>query len=369
MKIRLYGQRNHLGVGIFFSELSDALKSIYYIGNKIEEIDPFNLDQLNTALSKANISDVNVWFWQHPAIQVAKGINICWAIFELEKLPESYLAYLNDYADLIWVPSLWAYEVLVTNGIDRKLIDVVPGGVNSNFFHPYLRKPPPIERAMPFKFLAIGKHEERKGFRQLLEAFKDTFQNSSEVLLLIKGDFHLKHQEKKDQLNDLIKSYGLKNVKTYWGDWTQDLMIGLYNYADAFIYPSRAEGWGLPLIEAVACGLPVATTFYSGQTEFLGPIRGKFLEIDYQLEKIVDAEFLSYWPPSKLGYGRWANPSVSSISKNLIAIQDNYANHVTLALQASEVIRACVTWECAANITLKSMQSRNILDMKYDVQG
>ncbi|MBU3605577.1 hypothetical protein IEN92_02265 [Polynucleobacter sp. MWH-Creno-3A4] len=125
----------------------------------------------------------------------------------------------------------------------------------------------------------------------------------------------------------------------------------------------------LTLYGSQACGLPVASTFYSGHTEFLKPIRGKFFEIDYQLEKILDAEFKSYWPPTNSDYGSWANPSIDSISKSLQAIMEGYKENVEVAMQASQIIRTHYTWERSADLALKSMHSMGILNFKYDIEG
>lgn len=369
MKIRLYGQRNNLGGGTFFSGLSDALRSIYYIGGLITEVNTSDTPTLRSEILGSQPDDINIWFWQCPAIDRAKGINIFWAIFESTRLPDWYLAYIKNHVNIVWAPSDWAYEVLIANGISPEMIDIVPGGVDINCFQPFLRKPYSAKSGTPFKFLTIGKYEERKGYPQLLEGFKNAFGDSEDVQLLIKGDFHLKHESKKEELTALIKSYGLRNVKTYWGDWTQDLLIGLYNYADSFVYPSRAEGWGLPLIEAIACGLPVTSTFYSGHTEFLKPIKGKFIEIESTLENINDVEFQGYWENNNTDYGVWAKPNSESITKNLLALKSNYETHAEAALQASKIIRTQFTWVKAAECALTSIQSRGILRLQYEVQG
>jgi len=47
-------------------------------------------------------------------------------------------------------------------------------------------------------------------------------------------------------------------------------LIDLYNMADCFVLPSQVEGFGLPLVEAMACGLPVAHTNYGAGAEVIG---------------------------------------------------------------------------------------------------
>ena len=45
----------------------------------------------------------------------------------------------------------------------------------------------------------------------------------------------------------------------------------LYRSSDCFVLPTRGEGWGLPIIEAMACGVPVIATSWSAQCDFMTP--------------------------------------------------------------------------------------------------
>ena len=55
------------------------------------------------------------------------------------------------------------------------------------------------------------------------------------------------------------------------GVLTGDELAALYRLADAFVFPSLKEGWGLVLLEAIASGLPVITSNQPPFTEFLSP--------------------------------------------------------------------------------------------------
>merc|ERR1719384_438608 len=78
-----------------------------------------------------------------------------------------------------------------------------------------------------------------------------------------------------------------------------DKMPGLYGSVDAFVLATHGEGWGLPLGEAMAAGLPVIATGWGGQTEFMDK-RSSIL-VDFKLEK------------SSSEGDEWAIPDVNSL--------------------------------------------------------
>ena len=366
MKIRLLGQRNRLGVGVVFAGFADAMKRMFWIQKCIEEVDITKPESMVAAASASQPADINIWLSPPPADHSFRGTQVTWVIFESDRLPPSYVADIRQNVDLIWTPSAWAKGVLIENGVEPGKIDVVPWGVDSSLFHPYLRAQ---SRAtpVPFRFLMLGKYEERKGYRQLLAGFREAFGNSEEVVLIIKGDYFLNHQPKKDHLSGLIASFELKNVKPFWGVWNTESLIALYNYAHAFVFPSRAEAWGFPLLEAIATGLPAITTCYSGHTEFIEPISHAVLKIDHAIEAIDDPEFMDCWPSDSGDYGNWANPSVASIARNLIEMRENYHKYSDLSRDASELVRQRFDWSNSASHALRSLLRRDLLRIDAEV--
>jgi glycosyltransferase involved in cell wall biosynthesis len=127
----------------------------------------------------------------------------------------------------------------------------------------------------------------------------------------------------------------------------------LYNNYDAMVFPSRAEGWGLPLIEAIACGLPVISTYYSGHTEYLSAINGQFVRLDHQLHPITCCEFLRHW---KSG-GQWAVSSAEEIAAKLVFLKENYGSFQKQAMAASQTIRDHFSWRHAAEQAVSSLRS------------
>jgi glycosyltransferase involved in cell wall biosynthesis len=363
MKIRLFGQRNILGGGVHYSNFSDALKKIHYIGDLIESIDVKSPIEFDRGLQTSRDSDVNIWFWQHPEIEHFKGVNVVWAVFESNKLPNYLIEYYQKYAKLLWVPSQWGKEVLINNGIDETMIEVVPEGVDANQYQPYLRNS--IDKTgEPFRFLSIGKFEERKGYRELLQAFRLAFDNSPEVELVIKADYFLDPENKKQQCIQLINELGLTNVKLIWGELTTVQLFELYNFADVYVTATRAEGWGLPIIEAAATGLPIIAPFYSGHTEFLKNIASSVLKIGYELDQIDDPEFMKFWPSSNNEYGRWATVDMSSLNNQLILSKETFQVLKLRAYSNSLKIRQEFAWTNVANLAIDSLVRTNILYLK-----
>ena len=356
MKIRLFGQRNILGGGVHYSNFSDALKKIHYIGDLVENIYVIDPAEFGKGVQTSQPNDINIWFWQYPEIQHFKGVNIVWAIFESDKLPNYIIDYYQKYAKLLWVPSQWGKEVLINNGIDEAMIDVVPEGVDANQYHPYLRGS--IDKTgEPFRFLSIGKFEERKGYRELLEAFKLAFDNSPEVELVIKADYFLDPENKKQQCINLINEVGLTNVKLIWGELSTIQLFELYNFADIYVTTTRAEGWGLPLIEAAATGLPIIAPFYSGHTEFLKHIESSVLKLDYQLQRIEDLDFKKYWPSVDDNYGNWAIGNAINL-KNILLSIDKSKRYEDKCYINSDIIRSKFDWGISAQKALGSLRQK-----------
>ena len=312
------------------------------------------------ALDSSRADDLNIWFWAHHGLAKIRGLNVVWTIFESTRLPAPYIDFLIENSALLWVPSKWGRDVLLAHGVPADRVDVVPEGVCSRNFHPYLRKPR-RECPKPFKFMTIGKFEERKGLRQLIEGFGQTFSERRDVELYIKADYFLDHERKRTGLEALVKTTGLQNIRLVFGAMSTADMLALYSVADAFVFPSRAEGWGLPLIEALACGVPAISTFYSGHTEYLSSIREEILVIDHSLEPITDPDFVRWWPSSDSDHGLWARPEPASIASSMLKMIENYPDMISQALRASNVIRERFDWSRSVARAFQSLHSRGLL--------
>lgn len=157
--------------------------------------------------------------------------------------------------------------------IDPSKIDVIYEGVNDEF-----RKfnPDELEDAQkileekygiskPF-LLYTGVHRYHKNLPRLIEAFKILTENRKDLSLVITG--------KKDPLypeaEKLTKDFGLEDKVIFTGLIPEEDIIALYNLSSVYVFPSLYEGFGLPLLEAFACGAPVAASNVSSIPEVAG---------------------------------------------------------------------------------------------------
>jgi len=354
MRIRLIGQRNSTGIGIHYASFADELQQLQYIGSMVEEIDFKNNDQIYAAIADSRDTDINISFVGVNLHQHFKGVNIQWIVFESTLIPGDILATLHG-ADQVWTPSEWGRITLVANGIRNEKIRVVPEGVNGRIFHNYGKKP--WTNTRPFRFLMVGKYEQRKSFDETLDAFAQVHGNHPDIELVIKSSYFTNHDQKLQQLQKKITSLGLNNVTLLWGGMEVDKLAELYRSCDIFVLPSKGEGWGLPLLEAAASGMPIITTFYSGHTEFLNPIRSSVVDVDYVMTEIACPEYCSYYSSTNGSWGQWARPDIFSIANCMQGVCREYAMVYENAQKNSHIIRQRFSWANSVDSALVAMES------------
>lgn len=122
--------------------------------------------------------------------------------------------------------------------------------------------PPPQNNIVPDDyFLSVGGYGERKGHAELLEAIIETDQ----PLIMVGVPFYYDPRTK-----DLAGKAINRGLLVELQDVPDDTLINLYQYAQALVYPTKYEGFGLPIIEAMSCGCPVITTGLTATIEAAG---------------------------------------------------------------------------------------------------
>ena len=118
---------------------------------------------------------------------------------------------------------------------------------------------------VPF-ILYVGTLEKRKNISTLIKAFNELKNQHITHKLVIIGQKGWKYEE----IFETVHKLGLNNEIIFTGYVPDEDLVKFYNAADLFVYPSIYEGFGLPPLEAMACGTPVITSNTSSLPEVVG---------------------------------------------------------------------------------------------------
>lgn len=119
--------------------------------------------------------------------------------------------------------------------------------------------------AQPF-FLYTGVHRYHKNLTRLIKAFKFISNKYPDLKLVITGKPDPLYPEAEQEVAD----QNLEEKVVFTGLITENELIALYNLAEIYIFPSLYEGFGLPILEAFACGAPVCASNISSIPEVAG---------------------------------------------------------------------------------------------------
>jgi glycosyltransferase involved in cell wall biosynthesis len=194
---------------------------------------------------------------------VGDGNRVAFPIFELNKFNAMEKHHLHhENVDQIFVCSDWA-KGIVQKELEISRPSVVPLGVDPFVFTPK------TNRRKTTVFFNCGKWEYRKGHDLLWKIFNKAFVQTDDVeLWMMAGNGFMQPGEEDEWKRQYIHTALGGKVKFLPPVQNQNQAAYVMQQTDCGIFPTRAEGWGLPILEMMSCGKHVITTNYSGQTQF-----------------------------------------------------------------------------------------------------
>ncbi len=211
-----------------------------------------------------------------------RGLHVGFPIFEKTKFTPQEIHQLKS-VDLLFVCSEWAKRIVKDNGINTD-VKIVHLGVDPEIF-----KPTGLKDG-PFTFFFPGKFEIRKSFDIVLEVFEKAFTIKDDFQLVFLPTNHFIGQDNEEWSRYLMLSPLASKIKIIPELDHHSKVAEIYRQSDCVVSFSRAEGWGLPMLEALACGRNVIATNYSGHTEFLSNENSTLIDVD-GLEGAIDGVF------------------------------------------------------------------------------
>jgi len=197
----------------------------------------------------------------------------CWVMiqpWEFGGIPQEWIGPMCRQVDEIWAYTTWVRDCYIKSGVPPEKIAVIPLGVNSEVFCPE-GEGFPLQTTKSFKFLFLGGTIHRKGIDVLLKAYRAAFHASDDVCLVIKGQAGevYRGNELDETLRQIRQDPQAPEIEYRVETLSEPELAALYRSCEAFVLPYRGEGFGLPIAEAMASGLPVIVTGRGAAMDFV----------------------------------------------------------------------------------------------------
>lgn len=239
---------------------------------------------------------------------------------ETDKCNPAWVTCVNQMS-LVIVPSEFTRQTFLNSGEVTTPIVVVPEAFPDCYLEEQL---PEVDLNLEtkFNFLIVGQvtgnnvHNDRKNIPLTIKWIMDEFAGDRDVGLVVKTNWtgcstKLDKVITTNMFNKMLEDLGLSKqtfprIYLLHGTMRDNEVASLYRNQDikALVSLTRGEGFGLPLLEAAASGLPVIATNWSAHTEFLS--LGKYISVNHDLVPVHETKLDNqiFMPGAK-----WAYPS------------------------------------------------------------
>ena len=330
----------------------EIVKELHKLGVKIQVTDPFRSGFANEGLEYFNypidVKDADTIFADYPQYwREGHGKLYGFFLHEGTRLIPGWAEMMNR-VDKIFVPSEATKNLFKWNDV------IVPIEVISYGTNPEIYKPAVEPKNKDFVFLSVnswtGEEGDRKGTDLLIKAFDEEFKEDEKVKLVLKiGTFWAPNPNYMKCIIDILGHVN-KNIVFNNEYVPEKELVTHYQKSDCFVSPTKGEAFGLTIINAMACGLPVIVTkdVNSGHMDYC---KGKnsVLWIDAPTVKQGDPRF--YTKGNML-----AEPDLDSLKKQMRYAFENKKELKKKALKVSEDIRKNWTWKRTATKLLEAIK-------------
>ena len=282
--------------------------------------------------------------WDPSLAKVNIGVT---AAVETDRCNPSWVAACNQM-DVIVVPSTFTKRTLENTGHITTPVIVIP----ESFYDEVLDEeilPLEHEFSTKFNFLVFGQltgnnpENDRKNLAYTLKWICEEFKDDPNVGIILKTNSgrntkidRLVTEKFAKDLISRIRPGEFPKIHLLHGKMTNKEMVSLYRNetVKCLVSFTRGEGYGLPILEAAATGLPTIVTNWSGHLDFLR--NGKFISVDYNLEPIhpsrVDGQIF-------LNGARWAAVKEKDAKRKLRKFYEKSSMPTQWAKDLSQVLQ------------------------------
>lgn len=224
-------------------------------------------------------------------------------VWMIERMQEEF-----EHADYVFCCSGLAKKTMMEHGVPAKKIVINHPGVNLAAFRPSFGH---RRRDRLFRFIMVGGITPIKGVHYLLDAFEKL---TSRVELWLVGSL-FSDPAMRRRLQRSVERTGRIRV---WGSVPEVRLVDLYRQCDAFVLPSLADGWGMVVNQAMACGLPVIVSDMTGAKE------------------IVEEDVTGYVVPSR---------NVAALAASMEKLAEDRERALAMGMAAARSVARDMTWD------------------------
>lgn len=282
---------------------------------------------LERPLPAPDVNIVNATPHSFEEFRIPSTLNIGFTMYEAEHISESAVMSCNRM-DAVFVPSRWNQQIFRQHGVTVPVFVVRP---------PWTRLLPPPRRRVrePFTFYSVFEwRTPHKDPYSLVAAYCRAFTAKDDVLLRVKTFERGAKGAIESEIRQWQKSFGngaLPEIELVLGSMGSDELWQAHSGADCYVSSHHGEGWGMPIWEAMAAGLPAISTGFGANLEFMQSSNSYLVDFAFDREK------------------RWANVNVAELAAMM--------RHVYSSPKAKEVARLgrASVLACTADKTVGSI--------------
>lgn len=276
--------------------------------------------------------------------------------YESSILPPGWADY-HQYVDYVLPSSEYVRDIFLRAGIPDEKIVVLPLGVDFAALNAPIDEGFELPTKKKFKLLNISIPHARKNLPALIDAYYEEFTADDDIVLFIKTTVAGKRDhfeiDIRASLNEIVEKHkGKRLPELTLLEHRFNNMATIYKVTDALINVAASEGFGLPLLEAMACGKLVAAPRFGGVLDFLD--KDNSLLID-TVEVNAPAEYQYWYATQGASVGHPLKESIQATMRNL------YENHEALHKKFDDNMKKTVeryTWDNSVKLILELLEGK-----------
>jgi glycosyltransferase involved in cell wall biosynthesis len=320
----------------------------------VDNISVRNIDELGNRVALIYHSDPR-FIRPFNSPKIVKNIGM--SIFETDRIAPEWAENLNKM-DEVWIPTKFNYNTFKDSGVDESKLKIVRYCIDTRKFNDntdygtlnYLGD------NLGFIFSYVSAYDHRKGYELLIDSFCEAFTKDDDVTLLLKifiPDWSNEKQAISELTQRILKYKNRPRILISNARMSDKDLLSLYNMSDAYISTERASGWGMPEMEMMAMGKPVASIHWGGTTEYMNSSNSYPIFVSGELED-VDMRLQTH-RPTYAGH-KWACVDKQDVIKSLREIYFDKDKREHISKKAKEDVTTILSPESIAEELRKALE-------------